>query len=68
MGFCLTFRNELSEETRVLTKHETLLGRGAQEKSSRVREPRRTSLPYGSQSQGSMVIGINFQVVSDQSL
>ena len=28
MGSCLTFRNELSEETHGLTKQETLLGRG----------------------------------------
>ena len=30
----LTLRNELSEETRVLTKQETLLGKGAQETHS----------------------------------
>ena len=62
----LTFGNELSEETHVLTKQETLLGRGAQEKSSRVREPRRTALPCGSQSQvyGD---GISFRVVFGQS-
>ena len=36
----------------MLTKQETLLGRGAQAQSSRVREPRRTALPRGSQSQG----------------
>ena len=34
----------------MLTKQETLLGRGAQVKSSRVREPRRTLLPRGWQS------------------
>ena len=51
----------------MLAKQETLLGRGAQEKSSRVRQPRRTAPPRGSQSWGS-IIGINFQVVSDQSL
>ena len=28
MGSCLTLRNELSEETHVLTEQETLLGRG----------------------------------------
>ena len=28
LGSCLTLRNELSEETHVLTKQETLLGRG----------------------------------------
>ena len=29
VGFCLTLGNELSEETHVLTKQKTLLGRGA---------------------------------------
>ena len=48
---CLTLGNELSKETRVLTKQETLLGRGAQAESSRIREPRRTALPCGSQAQ-----------------
>ena len=38
MGSCLTLRNELSEETHMLTKQETLLGRGNQEEGSRVRE------------------------------
>ena len=31
MGSCLTFRNELSEETHMLTKQKTLLGRGPPE-------------------------------------
>ena len=51
VGSCLTFRNELSEETRVLTKQKTLLGRGTQVESMRVREPGRTSLPSGLHSQ-----------------
>ena len=46
-----TFGNELSKETHMLRKQETLLGRGAWVESSRVREPRRTALPRGSQSQ-----------------
>ena len=50
MGSCLTVRNELSEETHVLTKQETLLGRGTWVESRRVREPWRTALPRGSQS------------------
>ena len=50
-GSCLTLGNELPEETHVLTKQETLLGRGAWAESSRVREPRRTALPRDSQSQ-----------------
>ena len=48
---CLTLGNELSEETHMLTKQETLLGKGAWADSRRVREPRRTALPRGSQSQ-----------------
>ena len=51
VGFCLILRNELSEETYLLTKQETLLGRGVWAESSRVREPGRTALPRGSQSQ-----------------
>ena len=51
LGSCLTLRNELSEETHVLTKQEILLGKGTQVESSRVREARRTALPRGSQSQ-----------------
>ena len=50
-GSCLTIRNELSEETHVLTKQEILLGKGTQVESSRVREPRRIALPCGLQSQ-----------------
>ena len=50
LGSCLTLGNELSEETHVLTKQEILLGKGAQVESSRVREPRKTALPCGSQS------------------
>ena len=51
LGSCLTIGNELSEETHVLTKQEILLGKGTQVESSRVREPRRTALPHGLQSQ-----------------
>ena len=51
LGFCLTLGNELCEETHELTKQEPLLGRGTRAESSRVREPRRTVLPHGSQSQ-----------------
>ena len=49
-GSCLTFGNELSEETHVLTKQETLLGKGTRVESNRGREPRRTALLHGSQS------------------
>ena len=51
VGACLTLGNELSEETHILTKQKTLLGRGARVESSRVREPRRKALPCGLQSQ-----------------
>ena len=50
LGSCLTLRNELSEETHVLTKQEILLGKGTWVESRRVRELRRTALPHGSQS------------------
>ena len=46
LGSCLTLGNELSEETHVLTKQEILLGKGTRVESSRVREPRRTALPW----------------------
>ena len=50
-GSCLTLRNELSEDTHMLTKQEIFLGKSTRAESSRVREPRRTSLQHGSQSQ-----------------
>ena len=50
LGSCLTLRNELSEETHVLTEQEILLGKGTRVESSRVREPRRTALSHGLQS------------------
>ena len=50
LGSCLTLRNELSEETHVLTKPEILLGKGTWVESSRVRGPRRTALSHGLQS------------------
>ena len=48
-GSGLTFRNELSEETNMLTKQKTLLGRRAQAESRRVRKLRRNILPHVSQ-------------------
>ena len=50
LGSCLTLGNELSEETHLLTKQEILLGKGTRVESNRVREPRRTALPCGTQS------------------
>ena len=38
LGSCLTLGNELFEEIHVLTKQETLLGKGTRVESSRVRE------------------------------
>ena len=55
-GLCLSLGNELSKERHVLTKQETLLGRGAWAESSRVREPR-TFLPCGLQSLVSWQLG-----------
>ena len=57
LGSCLTLRNESSEETHVLTKQEILLGKGTRVESSRVRKPRRTALPRGSQCTG----GVSFK-------
>ena len=64
LGSCLTLRNELSEETHVLTKQEILLGKGSQVESSRVREPRRTVLAH---SLGLYGDGMSFWVVFSQS-
>ena len=60
LGSCLTLGNELSEETHVLTKQETLLGKDARVESRRVRKPRRTALPCGSwfRVSGFMVMGL----------
>ena len=58
LGSCLTLRNELSEETHVLTKQEILLGKGTRVESSRVREPRRTALLRGLEVLGFMVMGL----------
>ena len=38
LGSCLTLGNKLSEETRVLTKQEILLGKGTQVESRRTQE------------------------------
>ena len=51
MGCCLTPGNELSKEKHVLTKQETLLGKDTWAETRRVREPCRTALSCGSQSQ-----------------
>ena len=51
LGSCLTLGNEVSKEIPMLTKQETLLGRGSWAESRSIREPRRTALPRGSQSQ-----------------
>ena len=70
----LTLGNELSKETHMLTKQETLLGRGFQVESRRVREPRGTQEPrtellcHVTCSLGFYGDGINFQVVFGQSL
>ena len=65
-GLLSNTRNELSEETHVLTKQEILLGKGVQMEDSRVREPRRTAPLRGSQSRV-LCDGISFRVVFSQS-
>ena len=50
----------------MLTKQETLLGKGIRGGSSRVREPRRTALPVA-RSLGFYGDGISFRVVFSQS-
>ena len=66
LGSCLTLGNQLSEETRVLTKQEVLLGKGTWVESSRVREARRTALPVAC-SLGFYGDGISFWGVFSQS-
>ena len=57
VGSCLTLRSELSKETCVLTRQQTLSGRGARVGSRRVREPGRTALPCELAVLGFMVMG-----------
>ena len=56
-GLMSNIRNELSEDTQMLTKQEILLGKGTRGESSRVREPGRTALLLGKVS-GFMVMGL----------
>ena len=63
---CLTLRNELSEETHVLTKQEILLGKGTRVESSRVGNPGE-QLCHRACSLGFDGNGISFQVVFSQS-
>ena len=65
LGSCLTFGNELSEETHLLTKQEILLGKGTQVESSRGREPK-TAVTRLAVS-GFYGDGISFRVVFSQS-
>ena len=51
----------------MLTKQEISLGKGTWVESRRVREPRRTALPHGSQSHRFYGDGISFLVVFSQS-
>ena len=62
MGSCLTLGNELSKKIHVLKKQEILLGKGVQAESSRVREPRRTALSHGLQSQVFTAMGLVSQL------
>ena len=49
LGSCLTLGNDLSEETHA-DKARDFIGKGTRVESRRVRGPRRTALPHGSQS------------------
>ena len=57
MGSCLTLGNELSEETHLLTKQETLLGRGAGWKAGGEGNPGEL-LCHVALSRGFMVMGL----------
>ena len=50
-GVLFNTRKWVVQETHVLTKQETLLGRGNWAERRKVREPNRTALPHGSQPQ-----------------
>ena len=54
LGSCLTLRNELSEETHVLTKQEILLGKGGEQKGKGTQENSVTWLAVS----GFMVMGL----------
>ena len=58
VGSCLTLGNELSEETHVLTKRETLLGMSTQVESRKVREPRKDCSATWLAVSGFMVMGL----------
>ena len=53
-----TLRNELSEEIHMKTKQETLLWRGVQSESSRLRKARRAALPKWLTDSGLLVMGL----------
>ena len=58
VGSCLTLRNELFEEMQVLTKQDTLLERGAQAESSKVRETQENGSAMWFTVSGFMVMGV----------
>ena len=58
VGSCLTLRNELFEEMQVLTKQDTLLERGAQAESSKVRETQENGSAMWFTVSGFMVMGL----------
>ena len=64
LGSCLTLRNELSQETHVLTKQEILLGKGTRVESSRGENSSATYVACSLRLYGD---GISFRVVLSQS-
>ena len=65
LGSCLTLGNELSKETRVLTKQEILLRKGTRVENSRVRNP--GLICHVASSLRFYGDGISFRVVFSQS-
>ena len=65
-GSCIMLRNDSSKQTHMLTKQETLLGRGAWAERRRVREPGGLFCHVAC-SLGFYSDGISFQVVFGQS-
>ena len=58
MVSCLTLRNDLSEETHVLTKQEILLGKGARAESRRVKGTQENCSAAWLTMSGFMVMGL----------
>ena len=67
MGSCLTLGNELSEETHVLTKQKTFLGRGRLGGEQQGEGTQENCSAMRRMVSGFMVMGLAFRVVYGQS-